>query len=966
MTSGKPFSFGGDSKSIEIGTTNVVKATYLVRNKKDGEGNDAKLTIRKVDYDNNSLLNGFKFAIFKKDDGWLGYDTTTKKVTFGNSWKNAGKFTTGSGYCNIASYNGEFTLNGLYYGYYYVFEIGTKGEYSLIGQQGCNTSSGDPLFYNEEWMMQDNGVPVNRVLCGSNTWKSGLLDVGMQDGSSYDFRFSDSKEVGSMACVRLANHEGPYEYKYKEVDDETKEETEKIETRYATRHAIYTIKNRKDTELKIRKTDADKKTPIEGVGIKVLLKLKENILYRDNNSIDKIKYPAEQWYWLMLDGSLTQDYTNATTFRTNENGEINCTMVPYGDYYIYETEAIKGYKLEDQEGYKKEKPDDYNLDDNRTNKFFNGEYAELGKKTIIPKSSEKNNVVLNGNYIIRYNNENDYVIDLLDEKNQNQNTRWGVKLYKYAKNNKEDGYSGQTIRISYVEKGYYLLFNDYSKKYITCQSDSNNDNDMKPAIIADSKQSETGPFTFSSQQWEFILTNDGKFNIKTRASAKKQSNLYVKRKDVLEQGNGAQVYLQNPDMYPNNQKFEVNPKTSSYQVPTDETGNRIITFEVENKSAAIELTIRKVDGTYKTDTGSDDDIYLSGAEFKIYGTNFDDNSSPGWITQKNEQGNIKTEYKNYSEATTFTTNNEGKLKITQLKKGEYHIFETKAPNGYDLKSQDGYKDKFSENEISEIPGASEITSQDWVYHDKIITNDIENTLTLFNTKYVSLKGKVWLDNPSGKANSYNSLYDEGDWILQNENIPVNLYYNKGGTNKLIAKTNTGENGEYEFKYVEKEDPMYENHKITTQLTYWEMAYCYVEFIYDNKEYVIANPFVEDNVQINSKAQAKEVITTGGENNMGELYDGNLSGKDTTKAFSGRALTYQGATIGLDFKAIEDNKNVENNQKLLTSFYNNDTYTIEDINLGLTKKIDPTFAIAQEIEYVKIKRGDYTFTYKMRT
>ena len=160
--------------------------------------------------------------------------------------------------------------------------------------------------------------------------------------------------------------------------------------------------------------------------------------------------------------------------------------------------------------------------------------------------------------------------------------------------------------------------------------------------------------------------------------------------------------------------------------------------------------------------------------------------------------------------------------------------------------------------------------------------------------------------------------------------------------------------------------MYENHKITTQLTYWEMAYCYVEFIYDNKEYVIANPFVEDNVQINSKAQAKEVITTGGENNMGELYDGNLSGKDTTKAFSGRALTYQGATIGLDFKAIEDNKNVENNQKLLTSFYNNDTYTIEDINLGLTKKIDPTFAIAQEIEYVKIKRGDYTFTYKMRT
>lgn len=98
------------------------------------------------------------------------------------------------------------------------------------------------------------------------------------------------------------------------------------------------------------------------------------------------------------------------------------------------------------------------------------------------------------------------------------------------------------------------------------------------------------------------------------------------------------------------------------------------------------------------------------------------------------------------------------------------------------------------------------------------------------------------------------------WIKKD--IIVNLYSNKDGTNQLIATTTTNQNGEYEFKTKANGE----------KFTYWELAYCYVEFIYDNKEYIIATPFTGNDLEINSKAQAKEIISTGGEHDMGELYD----------------------------------------------------------------------------------------------
>lgn len=930
---------------------NMLKATYIVRNKNGGEGIDGKITVRKIDYDDNSLLNGFKFAIFKMNEGWLGYDAINKKVTFGNSWKNAEHFETGTAYCGNKAYNGEFNLSGLTYGYYYVFEIETdknNNQYSLRGQNGYSLKRGHNLFYNNEWDMIDkDGNAVPRILCGSDLWKIDRLNVDMQDGTPYNFQLFSSDPEGSMNFIRIANYEGPYERSDKS-------------TGYATKHATYTIKNRKDTELKIVKTDEDTGKPIENVGIKILVFLRENIKYVDDNDNSVKKYETRKWYWLNSDGSLSQDYKQATTFKTNKNGQITdkngnigLDRVPYGIYHIYETEAAEGYKLNEQKGYKKVKPDSYNLSDN----FFDTEYVELGTSTIVPKTPVENNVVLSGMYNIQYNNNTDYVIDLYDESN----SKWGVKLYKYAENSDKDGYKGQTIRISYVENGNYLICNTNSKKYVTCQSDGT---PIKDAIIEDSLQSQTESFTFSRQQWQFILKDDGSFNIKTRAG-KTQTNLHVYGGT---EANGTRIALQEPEES-KNQKFKLESKTSIYQVPTSEDGNRKYELNAKNTPALVNLNIKKVDGTYKADTKSTEDLNLSGAELKIYGTNLKGNSQ-GWVKQTTEDGIVKTEYKSYSEASTFITDIDGKVDVSNLKKGTYFIFETKAPEGYDITKQEGYKiDKYEtdNNVMIEIPGASEITEgQDWVCLGNATAESPKTNIVLDNIKFVSLKGKVWLDNPDSKANAYNSIYDGQDWNIQDKNVTkdslmkdinVNLYSNKDGKNELIAQATTGENGEYEFNNKTEGENKGE------KLTYWELAYCYVEFIYDNKEYIITTPFAGDNAQINSKAQAKEIITTGGEFDMGELYDGNLSGK--TGNFPGKAVTYQGATTGLDSKAIKDNQSAENDQKLLTAFYNDSTYTIENINLGLIGKIDPTYAIDQAIEYVKIKRGDYTFTYKMR-
>lgn len=380
----------------------------------------------------------------------------------------------------------------------------------------------------------------------------------------------------------------------------------------------------------------------------------------------------------------------------------------------------------------------------------------------------------------------------------------------------------------------------------------------------------------------------------------------------------------------------------------------MVTLEATNVSTLKKLTIGKKDGTYSEDLNQNEILKLKGAEIKIFATNIKNGDvEKGWLKETKQGNNTKLyTYSEFKDATTFTIGDTGSKELSGLLDGNYYIYETKTPLGYNPKEQPGYH--------MQSEGSSDLGDDDWVFlgNQKIDDQNNDVIYTASNIRYVSggIKGKVWIDNPDGKVNNINNIYDKdnNDKLLDTP-ITVNLYSNKDGKNKLIATTATNQNGEYEFKT-----------KVNGEMfTYWELAYCYVEFVYDNKEYITVVPFEGDNLEINSKAQEKEIISTGGENNMGELYDGNLSGLDTNGDYPGKAITYQSNISEINLDTIKNSQNAPQNQRLLTSYFNSETYTIENINLGLIKKIEPSFSVGQQIEYVIIKRGNYTFKYKMR-
>ena len=395
------------------------------------------------------------------------------------------------------------------------------------------------------------------------------------------------------------------------------------------------------------------------------------------------------------------------------------------------------------------------------------------------------------------------------------------------------------------------------------------------------------------------------------------------------------------DIYRNKASAETSSTTAEMVTNIVETKvkgekpNTTVKVNVTNKKT--QLKIYKQDGTYKKDLDINSDLYLAGAEVKIYGKDLKNNStSQGWIRQVKQNEGYKIEYGAYSDATTFKTDSSGKIEIDGILYGDYYIYETKTPSGYDIESQPGY--------LQKSLGSSEIRDKDWAFigNQKVEEQNNNAQLTTYNYRYVSLSGKVWIDRPDTKDNNnnYDNVYKNGSNDILLQGVTVNLIDNR--TNKVIATTNasgTNENGEY--KFTQKTDG--------SKLTYWELAYCYVEFTYDDRAYTLATPFVGSDVEINSKSQIEEVKTD-------DLRDENLTG-------NGKAITYKGPTSGLFLNNIQTNASSDVSQRLLTGFYNTSNYTIENINLGLIEKVNTEYSIHEEIEYVKIVRGNYTFTYK---
>ncbi|HCC03964.1 MAG TPA: hypothetical protein DEP51_03795 [Clostridiales bacterium] len=700
-----------------------------------------------------------------------------------------------------------------------------------------------------------------------------------------------------------------------------------------TNHATYTIRNRKNTKITIEKKDKLTNEPIENVGIKVLVQTKEK------------RYTFNSFKWLKSDGTVTDNVNNADEFKTNKDGKIEIENVPYGMYYIYETSTPSDkYQLEMQDHYMGGKPSSYK------GTFLSGKYAYLGSKSLMPNinnniTSEnyKSEVVENGHYQIA-----SFINDSFGFKRTAYNSdEWDIKFGKIIDS---DTFK---FRISYVDHGYYLILAKSGSVYWPITIEDNTIS-IKGNVISTEYEGN------NYQLWQIKKIGTNVYNFASRANNNYGLHIEKTVTDIRNENNteGASINIYNNLTY-DNLKFKL--KKVSTQTPLyaefDTNGKREITIEATNNSTkpkSYKLTIEKKDGSYNEDLNQNEILRLKGAEIKIYGTSLDDGeTNSGWLKEVElDNDNIIYTYSFYEDATAFTIGDTGKIEIDGLLSGDYYIYETNTPSGYNPKEQPGYH--------MQSEGSSDLGDDDWVFlgNQKIDDQNNDVIYTASNIRYVSggIKGKVWIDNPDGKVNNINNIYDKdnNDKLLDIP-ITVNLYSNKDGKNELIATTTTNENGEYEFKTKANGE----------KFTYWELAYYYVEFVYDNKEFITVAPFEGENVEINSKAQEKEIISTGGENNMGELYDGNLSGLDTNGDYPGKAITYQSNISEINLDTIKNSQNAPQNQRLLTSYFNSETYTIENINLGLIKKIEPSFSVGQQIEYVKIVRGNYNFTYRMR-
>lgn len=390
-----------------------------------------------------------------------------------------------------------------------------------------------------------------------------------------------------------------------------------------------------------------------------------------------------------------------------------------------------------------------------------------------------------------------------------------------------------------------------------------------------------------------------------------------------------------------------------------EVGNNIA--NVQNLRSSGDLRITKVDDNYN-------DLKLEGAEFKLklVSSQYVGKSNL-WLGndnsyEKSNDGNTYNYYNSTSDdylvdtveqATKFRTDANGIINIKKIINGTYQIYETKAPKGYDITKQDGY-DKTTGMVYK---GTVTISTDDNIVYYQVNDKKVVDKLS----------GTVWEDKlPPNKASDiYNHLYkedsknysDKGDETK--EGIQVNLIDKDTGKTKATTKTN--QNGYWEFtKYSDGSD-----------IIYWDLAHSYVEYIYDNEApndkgeygYVVVNPFTGgiSKIEKNSKAQAVEIKKE-------ELYDANLTG--TKEPYPGRAVTYTEEKMPGFSEILKQNDEVESRNentdlehKLITSYYDNERFVIENVNLGLIQKPITPYSIEESIAYVRVVKGGYTYTYK---
>lgn len=409
-----------------------------------------KLTVKKEDYDYNYPLNNAQFAIYykgSKDSGWIGYQNN--QITFGNTWNNRYEFETGKGYCGDVQVDGEFTIRKLRNGTYTVFEVKTPDGYDLDGQPGYMS-------------LKNYGADGNYgVLNGYDAYCSGYISAKI---GSESYSFSEDNGI---------NYSGNYGWNSNN-------------SQYTSDKLIYTVKNKKANKLVVNKKDKDTNLSIKNVGIKIFVHTLEKIQYKD------VTYDADSWLWLRQDKTLTNNINEAYEFKTDRNGKIELSNVPYGKYYIYETTPGDGYVLSEQKRYKIGAPVE-GIDN-----FFDSkiEYVYLGSNII--NKQEYTPEIKDGIYMLSSKLNDDLVLDVQGGK---------LKSLTSIQTHKKNDSLAQMFMIKYVGNGYYTIRSLCTDKYF----DVANGIIGPGARIWQYDKNET-----DAQLWRFSKTDDDSYCITSK------------------------------------------------------------------------------------------------------------------------------------------------------------------------------------------------------------------------------------------------------------------------------------------------------------------------------------------------------------------------------------------------------------------------------------------------------------------
>lgn len=257
------------------------------------------------------------------------------------------------------------------------------------------------------------------------------------------------------------------------------------------------------------------------------------------------------------------------------------------------------------------------------------------------------------------------------------------------------------------------------------------------------------------------------------------------------------------------------------------------------------------------------------------------------------------------------------LKIVVIKKGRYHVWEYQTSKGYDITQQENYgSDPSNPTWVdcgTHLVGVDSFGNED--------NNAANITVKIDNKKWVKhVTGFVWQENILGKLNDFDNVFGDGDKKLSG--IKVEFVKNNGNNTvtRVGEETTTGEDGSYSFTFFK-------------EVLYWDLRDYMVRFTFDNGTFVTVPADLA--VENRNASRALENHDWSWEN-------------DPYANGTGIATTIPNANT------LEES---------IAKYYNEDNYTIETLNLGLMQKVKEEISVIENLDYVQLKKGNYTFKYE---